>query len=500
MSNIRVTYSGLISLTVGLSSIITGLIFTLIVTRELSQTEFGAWNLIGGFFAYVLILDPIVSFWTTREVARGSESGRTAVVSSGLFSMIAVFVYLLIIVSFPLEENIDKNILFFAAILIPLTFIQNIFYAICLGYKPHIAEYGFITFELTKIPTAFLFIYFLQLGLTGLILAVALSNLASIIILSIKIRHKILGSFRTDFLKKWVKRFWLPIYPRISQTLTDIDVVVFTILSGSVGGLAYWGTAKAIALIVGHSKRMNKALYPKLLESNKKEYFQENLTQVFYFSIPLTATSIVFSRPALFALNPLYEGAVLVVVFLSFVFFQRSLGNIFTQSLWGLEKVDTKQDATFKDFLKSKLFSLPTLRIIQRGGYLAILVIVLLIFNKESDLDLVIYWSLTAMLTQIPFTLYLFSLVKREFSLKIDKIPILKYLFSSFLVFGFTYLLTEQYLEYKISIFEFLPTLIPYLVFSTLAYLGLTFLIDSKTRILFKSVLNEIKNKSNHQP
>ena len=123
-----------------------------------------------------------------------------------------------------------------------------------------------------------------------------------------------------------------------------------------------------------------------------------------------------------------------------------------------------------------------------------------MIFNKESDLDLVIYWSLTAMLTQIPFTLYLFSLVKREFSLKIDKIPILKYLFSSFLVFGFTYLLTEQYLEYKISIFEFLPTLIPYLVFSTLAYLGLTFLIDSKTRILFKSVLNEIKNKSNRQP
>ena len=61
MSNIRVTYSGLISLAVGFSSLLTGTIFTLIVTRSLTPEEFGTWGLIGGLLSYVLIVEPIIS-------------------------------------------------------------------------------------------------------------------------------------------------------------------------------------------------------------------------------------------------------------------------------------------------------------------------------------------------------------------------------------------------------------------------------------------------------
>jgi len=46
MSDIRVTYSGLISLIVGAIGTATGLIFILIVTRTLSPQEFGTWGLI----------------------------------------------------------------------------------------------------------------------------------------------------------------------------------------------------------------------------------------------------------------------------------------------------------------------------------------------------------------------------------------------------------------------------------------------------------------------
>ena len=55
MSSIRVTYSGLITFVLMLVSIVTGLIFTLIVTRRLDQIEFGLWSLIGGIIAYSLI-------------------------------------------------------------------------------------------------------------------------------------------------------------------------------------------------------------------------------------------------------------------------------------------------------------------------------------------------------------------------------------------------------------------------------------------------------------
>ena len=43
MSEIRVTYSGLISFIAGLITLGTGLVFTIIVTRSLSQQDYGTW-------------------------------------------------------------------------------------------------------------------------------------------------------------------------------------------------------------------------------------------------------------------------------------------------------------------------------------------------------------------------------------------------------------------------------------------------------------------------
>ena len=66
MSNIRVTYSGLISLTIAISTIFTGLIFMLIVTRTLSQDDFGTWGVISGILPFVLILEQIILMLFTK--------------------------------------------------------------------------------------------------------------------------------------------------------------------------------------------------------------------------------------------------------------------------------------------------------------------------------------------------------------------------------------------------------------------------------------------------
>ena len=58
---------------IGLISVITGMIFTLIVTRRLSPEEFGTWGLVGGLITYVLISEPIISFLLTRQTARGKN-------------------------------------------------------------------------------------------------------------------------------------------------------------------------------------------------------------------------------------------------------------------------------------------------------------------------------------------------------------------------------------------------------------------------------------------
>lgn len=497
MSGIRVTYTGLISFTIGIVSILTGLIFTIIVTRQLTQEEFGTWGIIYGLTAYMLIIEPIVSYWVVREIARGVKSGKTALVTSNLFSVGTIPVFLLLVYLYAPHVGIELEILFLASMLVPVRFARQALAAINYGFRPQNVAYGLLSFELTKIVVALILVYFLHMGISGVIITITIASIASIIIQVILARTVIKGSFNIRYLKKWIRLFWLPIYPRLAQIISNSDVIIFPIIVGSVENLAFWLAAIAIAGIIEHSATISKAVYPKLLGGGKQEYFQENLSRVFYFAIPLVAMSLVFARPALFTLNPLYEQASVIVIILTFVMFLRMLNGVFTQPLIGIEKVDVSEKSTFKDYIKSKLFYLPTLRLIQRISYLSLLAIVLVITVPiaQVGLDLVFYWSLVALATQAPLTLIYYILLRKDFTVNIGSKSIRKYLFSGVLVFGLTYVLMDKFLIYKVSIFEFLPSFLIFISIGVCGYLLLTYLIDSKTKKLFHSIINEIKNK-----
>ena len=82
MSGIRVTYTGLISLIGGIISIFTGVIFTLIITRTVTAEEYGTWGVIIGLITYVMLIGPVVSYWSTRDTARNIQSGKQAILLS----------------------------------------------------------------------------------------------------------------------------------------------------------------------------------------------------------------------------------------------------------------------------------------------------------------------------------------------------------------------------------------------------------------------------------
>ena len=255
MSNIRVTYSGLIAIIVGISSLLTGTVFTLIVTRSLSPEEFGTWSLIGGLVFYILIFEPIVSYWATREIARGTNSGGTAIFTSGLFSIPGILAYIVIAYFVGLQVNVDQDILIFALILIPVMFLNRTLTAICLGWKPQVTSYGLLIFELVKIPTAIAFVYFLQMGVEGAILATFISYIGSIILLAVYAREKIRKKINFGLIKKWIKISWIPIFPGISGVVFMLDVTLFSLITGSVIGLAYYSASLAIAAFVASSPR-----------------------------------------------------------------------------------------------------------------------------------------------------------------------------------------------------------------------------------------------------
>ena len=137
MSEIRVTYTGLISLISGIVSIVSSSVFLILLTRTLTVEQYGTWGLIGGLIIYPIALEPIVSYWSLREIARGNNSGKTAIFSSGLLSIIGIIVYITIVYLFQQANDVDPTALIFAVIMIPSIFLFNTMISITTGWKPH---------------------------------------------------------------------------------------------------------------------------------------------------------------------------------------------------------------------------------------------------------------------------------------------------------------------------------------------------------------------------
>jgi len=498
LSGIRVTYSGLISLGGGLVSLIMGIIFIIIVTRNLVPLEYGTWGLIGGLIIYATVLEPMISYWAVRESARGIESGKTAFLFNGIFSIGGIFLYVIVAYLIGNQIDADQNALFFAAILIPVIILNRTLTAINLGWKPQSASYGQIFFGITEILGALIFVYFLDMGIYGVILAVTIAYVVSIIVLFIYAQDKVKNKIQKRFVKKWTRFSWIALTPTIPAIVLYLDVSIFSIITGSVKGLAFWSAAFVISHTITNAALITKGAYSKLLQESNAVYLKENLTQFFYFAIPITSLIVAFAKPALFVLNPIYEIAVPVVIILSIYMFLNTLSGVFYHYLIGIEKVDVDEKSSFKDYIKSKLFVLPALVIIQTSVYIGLLTVglLLLITSVDSQLDLLVYWAIIALLMQIPFTIYFYVLVRRDFTLTLSLNRIFKYLVVSIGSFGLMYLLMEQFLEYKISIFDFLPNLLLFLILGLGSYFVITYAVDSGTRNLFQAIIKEIKGKN----
>ena len=137
---------------------------------------------------------------------------------------------------------------------------------------------------------------------------------------------------------------------------------------------------------------------------------------------------------------------------------------------------------------------MPTLTIIQRISYITTLALILFLTLDESDLNLVIYWSIVAALIPIPFMFYRLILMKKNFNMKISYYIISKYIITAIVIFGITAILMEEYLIYHEQIMLFLPQVLLYIIFSVGGYIGITFLIDSNTKQLVKAIFSELKS------
>jgi len=177
--------------------------------------------------------------------------------------------------------------------------------------------------------------------------------------------------------------------------------------------------------------------------------------------------------------------------------FFAELNGFFGKTLQGIDTVDVEQNPKFRKLLKSKIFFVFTIKNLHTAIQLGIIIIVLLILNSYglSELDLVTGWVIVSLSLEIPFVIIFWIYSKKYTQFLFPYRNISKYIGVTLAFIAIFYVTSDTLIEFDISIYDFLPGVIAQLVLCIGIYLLLTYLIDKKTRLLFKSIITEVTSR-----
>jgi len=498
LSDIRLRYAGLSIFALRILSVVTGVLFVMIVTRRLDVADFGLWQVISVTVGYAIFPAAIVTYWVTRDIARGKPVARTALVMSGILSIGGVALYLAI--SKGISASLDPNFFVFflvATLQVPIYYLVRTLEATAHGFRPEVAAYGFLVLEVAKIIFAFILLADMRLGLNGAILSVALAQVVQIAALVLLIRKKLRGSTDTKKIKKWLSLAWLPSFSGLAGgggLLFTLDAVLVALIVGSTLPVAIYQIAAAVGKIVGYSGLLASALYPKLLAGGGRLDTEASMKYVLMFGIPMAVGSMILAPELLFVFRSDYVVGASVLRVLSLGFLLIALTTIFDNIIIGTEKVDISENTRFRDYRKSKLFLLPSIYYLQAISYLSILTVVSIYARTFSvaPADLALYWSLAFVGTMTPFSLYRWNLARKIMPFSIPWKRASRYAFSS-LIMAVVVIQAKGYVTFQERIFDYVVLLYPVLLLGAFSYGFILFLIDGEFRSFIIRTLKSLQ-------
>jgi len=278
--------------------------------------------------------------------------------------------------------------------------------------------------------------------------------------------------------------------------ILNLDRTVFTLFVGSVTSLAYVGVATSISQMISSTRAISSALYPKLISSQQEQYIELILKRSLLFAIPALGFTLIFAKPGLWILNPLYIDGVFIVYVWSISHFAQVFHPALAGALTGLERVDVGFQSNFKEYIKSKLFFVPLIYLISYSSYIVILIAVMIVASiiDLEELEIIFWWGVVSTISNIGIGIVFWLTVKRQIKINFPLKPAIKYTTVTIIASIISFLLLNQFLIYEKSIFQFLPSLIPHLVLFVSIYFSIIFLWDKDSREFFRQIIKELTN------
>ncbi len=495
MRKIRLRYTGLVTFFSRILSLFTGLLFVVMVIRRIPPEDFGLWGILSVFIPYFLFPPRAISYWVTRYVARGFNVSKTGIYVNGGLALLCFLAYSIAAPYMAASVEAATFYFFLAGIEVLLKSIFSSLEAVGLATKPEVLSYSFMAFELSKIGLGIFAVVFLRLGLFGVILSIVLADLFQVFFLLFSLRNEISGNLNLNLVRKWFSLSWIPLFGSVAGLLLSLDTIILSSLTGSTLPKAFMEAPMAISSIISYSSLLAYALYPKILGGGSGKDVETVLKLVLLFAIPLFVGAFILASPLLHILRIEYSVTENILRVLVIGAFLTCISGIFGAVISGTERVELREDTTFRDYLKSRIFLLSILTYVHVAFYIpsVFLLTYYSVLNGVPYVSLVFYCVLSNLIIAIPIMLYKWHVAIKAMRFNFPYRNLIRYLIASGAMAAFL-LLFYPYGAYSERILYVLSNLLPVVAVGAIIYLGIVYIIDKDTKALFNSIYVYLKS------
>ncbi len=486
---IRVQYSGFIIFASQILSIVTGLIFTILLTRNMTEQQYGIWGNIYDVTGYFTIFVGLFPFWATRFAARKREGAiKTAISANATMAIFFAIAYLSIVSFVTSAFNISSTYLIVYAVAtlqIVNTYMITILESCLRSVKPQAIGYGLLLQEVIKVALALVLIVgFNQLflgAMLSLIISAFVQSLFYLRLLSDYLHERV----KWSYLKEWLKGSTAIAFGAIGNSIGAF-VFILLFLYGGQAARGQYQAAAVIANIILYASSLAFALYPKMLSNDCSENTTSfSFRTVLMFALPMAAIAIAMSRSFLTVLNAAYGDAYPILMLLAVDMLIILVSSFYSQYLLGIERVDEEGKIPLRKLVKSKIFTVFALPYIQAAITLPAAYYILTQLTGRGSVELVSYVIVINILVHLGTFTGLYAAMRRSAKLSVAWRNVAKYILASGVAGAVLYLLPS-------------PTTLV-MTFAKVAvgaavYLGLLLGTDADTRALVTSIWREVRS------
>ncbi|MDW8033754.1 MAG: hypothetical protein RMI79_02205 [Nitrososphaerota archaeon] len=493
MSNIRLKYSGLVNFASRIVSVATGLMFTILVTRRLSEDLFGTWQFYLSLLNYFVVPSSIVNYWLTRDMGRGRKVARSGIVFSGTISMISAILFVFISPIFRENVNVDVQTLLAFTLWIIIMCCASSLEAICNGIQPQTVGYGVIVFEVSKVIFGAFLVGYLKYSLFGAVLSIDLALVIQVLFYLFRISKHLKEKLSLRDIERWLKTSWIPLISILPWLVFLQDAVVITLMSGSLLPIAYIRAANIFTGVISFSGTLAAGLYPKLLSGGSGKDIEESFELVLLFLVPMVFGQLILAEPILYILRKEYAFTYNVLRILVISSAISTIKGIFSTIILGIEKADVNENISWRSLVKSYLIKIPLAELFGSVAYVLMISIITSILRK-FDSPILISLSTVAclLIVNISLLFYYMKVSRRFITFSLNLKRVAKFLLSALIMVMMILVFYPESAKSE-QIFAVLLYLMPVILIAVLVYFAVLLLIDVESRELFKKVFKTLK-------